>query len=275
MVKRFKMRKQVGNPERPQKRCFRRPGGVDIVSPGVPKRLRGGGVTRLRHGLRRQAKTANRLSAIGGPDNDAESAFCEGVSFFRLSLACRAAPGLGCGTRAKPVLIALEINPAVNQAWLDRHGSMLAIMWSDARAQRSHRDAALAILKKKRLGARELTGAARTRALESFLSGVGWFRAAAVDRLSEEEAGIIAARLVRRLTATANLFDGKAETLRMAFTDACKRELTENPATSSRARRNRIAKAVLKAGRQFLDENQFLALKKAVAMGHRPVAGED
>ncbi|MBI2311421.1 MAG: hypothetical protein HYU77_02840 [Betaproteobacteria bacterium] len=50
------------------------------------------------------------------------------VSLYRIALRCRAAPGLGCGSRAKPVPLELERNPAVAEAWLNRSGTLLAVV---------------------------------------------------------------------------------------------------------------------------------------------------
>lgn len=231
---------------------------------------RGGSVIRAHGRLKNmKRKSADRVSVqtVVSPSPGR-------VSLYRLSLACKAAPGLGCGTRAKPVLLALEGNPAVSEAWINRQGTVIALAWAETFARNLRAGSVLSILKWKGLGARELVGEARDRALKDFLAG-GWYRAAAVDKLSEEEAGVIAARLVRRLTAQTNLSDGKAETLRVVFTEACKRELMNNPAASALARRNRIARAILEAGRGHLDDSQFTALKKAIALGHRPLPGEE
>jgi hypothetical protein len=40
------------------------------------------------------------------------------VSVYSVPLVCPAAPEIGCGSRSKPVLLALERRPEVAQAWL-------------------------------------------------------------------------------------------------------------------------------------------------------------
>src|SRR5260370_11347167 len=51
------------------------------------------------------------------------------VSFYTVPLACPAARGLGCGSAAKPVLLALEKRSGIKEAWLDHAGTTLAIVW--------------------------------------------------------------------------------------------------------------------------------------------------
>ena len=41
------------------------------------------------------------------------------ISFYRVPLACPAANNLGCGSAAKPVLLALEKKDTIQEAWLD------------------------------------------------------------------------------------------------------------------------------------------------------------
>lgn len=49
------------------------------------------------------------------------------VSIYQVSLVCPAAPQIGYGTRAKPVLLALERETTVAEAWLNRAGTLMAI----------------------------------------------------------------------------------------------------------------------------------------------------
>ena len=51
------------------------------------------------------------------------------VSFYAVPLACPAAHNLGCGSAAKPVLLALEKKNTVQEAWLDHTGTTVAIAW--------------------------------------------------------------------------------------------------------------------------------------------------
>ena len=45
------------------------------------------------------------------------------LSVFQVPLQCTAAPQIGCGSRAKPMLLELERDSNVNEAWLNRAGT--------------------------------------------------------------------------------------------------------------------------------------------------------
>lgn len=197
------------------------------------------------------------------------------ISFFAIRLGCEAARGLGCGVKAKPVLQALTRQPGATEAWLNRNGTLVALLWEDAVDARAACERVRSLLARRGLEAHDLTGAAREAALREFSAADGWYRGNAVDRLSEEEAAIIAARLVRRVTATVRMSDEKAKRLSAALTEACRRELVERPLTSAGVRRRRIANKVVKAGRGLLDGAELRALQQAAALGHRPIRGEE
>lgn len=194
------------------------------------------------------------------------------VDFYRVSLRCRAAPTLGCGSRAKPLLLELERNPAVAEAWLNRAGTLVAVVWNDVAAS----DPVFrSLLETSGRRVEELHGKDRDQGLEAFLSGVGWHRGADVDRLSEEEAEIIAARFVRRLRAKLTLSDDKAGVLRSAFVEVCAHELVHHSAKSEKARRDRIAAGIVEAGLRHLEETEIVVLHQVVAAGHRPLRDEE
>lgn len=53
------------------------------------------------------------------------------ASFFHVRLECGAAPHLGCGTRSRPILLELEGERSIREAWLNRQGTVLAVVWSE------------------------------------------------------------------------------------------------------------------------------------------------
>src|SRR5205807_7417047 len=100
---------------------------------------------------------------------------------------------------------------------------MIAVVWkpeSDAETRRN----VTAELKEDH--ATEIKRESCDEELKDFLSGKGWYRGADVNRLSEEEAGIIAARFVRRVQAKTTLPKDKAEGLQHALADALRKQLT-------------------------------------------------
>jgi hypothetical protein len=117
--------------------------------------------------------------------------------------------------------------------------------------------------------ATEVEGASRDEGLKDFLSGKGWYRGADVDRLSEEELGIIAARLVRRVQAKTALAKEKAEGLQRALTDALRKKLTGDCCGP-----NQKQSSLEDAARKYLDQEQIKILREATDKGVRPLPGE-
>src|SRR5947207_5375757 len=139
------------------------------------------------------------------------------ISVFKAPLVCPAARQIGCGSASKPILLDLEQQPGVLEAWLNRAGTRIAVVWkpeSDASTRRK------VVAELKEDHAIELDGKPRDEAVNNFLSGKGWYRGADVDRLSEEEADVIAARLVRRVETKTALAKDKADGLQRALAEA-------------------------------------------------------
>src|SRR2546428_14142799 len=112
------------------------------------------------------------------------------ISLFKVPLQCPAAPQIGCGSAAKPILLQLERERGVIEAWLDRAGTRIAVVGKPESDAENRRNVAA---KLKQNDAMEIQGKSCDEGLEDFLSGRGWHRGAAVDRLTDEGAGIIAA----------------------------------------------------------------------------------
>lgn len=186
------------------------------------------------------------------------------TSFYKVPLVCPAAPHIGCGSASKPLLLELEGNDAVSEAWLNRAGTVMAIVWKEEAKPRQRAKALKAILQERNLTATELTRDAKQQAMREFQSGNGWYRGADVDRLSEEEAGIIANRWIARFREKINLTDEKAKTLQEAFTAQLKRQLT------GKATREETREKLLKIARQNLDEKDVAVLLENFGNGFVP-----
>src|SRR5712691_12835326 len=113
----------------------------------------------------------------------------------------------------------------------------------------------------------EIRGESRDEDLKDFVSDKGWYRGADVDRLSEEEAGIIAARLVRRVQAKTKLAKDKAKGLQVALAKMFREQFTNENANQKPVRLKDVAG-------EYLDENQILILKEAIERGVRPLPNE-
>jgi hypothetical protein len=206
--------------------------------------------------------------------NDSQGTTSDNVAFYRVPLMCPAAPGIGCGHRSKPVLLDLESKPIVREAWLDRQGTTLAIVWKEGAAPAARTVVVIAIRKAHSLSAEELTGGARDGALQSFHSGGGWHRGADVDRLSEEEAGIIADRLVLRVTAKVPAILAKSELLRPIIADIIRDCLVGSPDPSSARCRETFADDLISVVGDHLSAPETAALVEAARAGFRPLSGE-
>jgi len=213
------------------------------------------------------------------------------VSIFQVPLRCLAAPQIGCGPLAKPVLLELERDPSVSEAWLNRTGTEIAIVWEVGSRAKARRSVAT---KLKEHEAVEIKGKPREKATAEFLSGNGWYRGADVDRLSEEEAGTIAARWVRRVEAKTTLSKEKAEALHSALTEALKERLTTMSKEKTEALTDTLKNrprddstkrdlnaflnsedGLRKAADQYLDRDQIPILREAIASGVRPLPNEE
>src|SRR5713226_10682159 len=192
------------------------------------------------------------------------------LSVYQVPWRCPAALQIGCGTHAKPIRLELEQNPGVSEAWLNRQGTAVAVVWNPDAKRKARRNAEKTLTEGK---ASKLSGEARTKTLADFESGKGWYRGGDVDRLSEEEAGVIAARWVRRVQAKTTLVEEKAEGLRAALTEGLKKCLT-GKATMPETQEAKALEFKRVAG-PFLDEKQLEILSEAAGCGMRAMPNEE
>ncbi len=195
------------------------------------------------------------------------------VSFFVVPLVCAAAPQMGCGTRAKPLLSRLDNLAGVHEAWLNRQGTILAIVWAGGREKRNAA-AVLSLLQEAGLRAFELRGSAQRDAQAAFRRAHDWFRAAQVDALSKDEAGVIAGRLVSRLAQRVDLIADQEARLTEALRYACVQILTDTVEKSADARLEEIARTLPRVASEFLDRADLSAFEQVLDLGHRPLPGE-
>jgi hypothetical protein len=116
------------------------------------------------------------------------------ITFYKTPLVCNAAPEIGCGSRSKPALLELEKNPAVKEAWLNRPGTVIAIVWKD-KAQTN--DVVKPVLDENSISFTELKESEAALYKQTFRKKNLWYRGADVDMLSREEAATIAESSVK------------------------------------------------------------------------------
>ena len=206
-------------------------------------------------------KTFAVLCAVGAIGARAEQAApaaekipTERISFYEVPLVCPAAPQIGCGSASKPLLLELEHNPAVAEAWLNRAGTSMAIVWKDLSKAKERARVVNAVMEPRGMTAKELVGKGRRRALSDFDSRKNWYRGADVDRLSEEEAGVIANRWIGRFHEKIVMTDEQMKVLQDAFTLEIKRRLT------GQITREEATGNMVKIAHKYLDEKSVAVL---------------
>src|SRR5260221_4797779 len=178
--------------------------------------------------MKRTVVTAGVLGLLGVSSAFAEDAkiavTSDRISLFEVALRCEAAPEIGCGSRSKPVLLQLEREPMITEAWLNETGTVLAVVGKEGSSRESRSETVQSILKKSRVTAVELQGEAREIQFKSYVSGKDWYRGAKVDNLSKREARTIAARLVHRIQAKVPLVQVKANALVISVANVFERK---------------------------------------------------
>ncbi len=228
--------------------------------------------TGYRATLPRELPASTSKSAQAG-SGEVSNTGMDRISLFKVSLECPAAPKIGCGSASKPILLQLERERGVAEAWLNRPGTQIAVVWkpeADAAARRN-------VAEKLTDDAKEIQGESRDGALKSFLAGKGWYRGADVDRLSEEEAGIIAARLIRRVEAKTPLPEDKAQGLQHNLADSWSKCVTSGKritTTPSEQRACRLEDIGDEIAPKYLNPEQLKIFKEAVESGVRPLPNE-
>lgn len=205
----------------------------------------------------------------------------ESVSLFQVPWQCPAAPEIACGGVAKPILLELEREPNISQAWVNRRGTVLAVVGSEGSTFQSRGKVVQALLLEifDKKVATELKGKARDEEFTRFLSAEGWYRGAEADSLSREEADIIGARLVRRIQAQITLSDEHARALETGFAKVFKDQFIKSPGVFGAAGKGPIDQKqrneqLLKVARDHLDAGGLAAFQETIAKGHRPLPGE-
>src|SRR5438034_2542723 len=209
--------------------------------------------------------TKTEVASTSGGENAAATT-ANRISVFKAPLVCPAAPQIGCGSASKPILLDLDRQAGVLEAWLNRAGTIIAVVWRPESNAETRRNVATEL---KEDHAVEMQGKSRDEAVKDFLSGKGWYRGADVDRLSEEEAGVIAARFVRRVQARTALAKDKADGLERDLTGAIRKQLTGE--CSAPDQKQPSCDDV--AGK-YLDQEQLKILREAIEKGARPLPNE-
>ena len=196
------------------------------------------------------------------------------ITFYKVPLVCASAPSIGCGSKAKPVLEQLEKNNNVAEAWLNHAGTVIAVKWKSNINTATGQNNINSLFKEQNLNVSVVSGKEYDALLKNFNNKTDWLRYIEMDNLSKIEAGIIAQRLVARVNAKTSLNTTTIESLESEFKNVFNSRFTSSN-TSKQIQQDKLDNDLLAIGKTFLNALQMNALIDAVALGYRPVEGEN
>lgn len=124
---------------------------------------------------------------------DFMSANNKDVSFYEAPLVCHAAPSIGCGSKAKFLLVDLEkYNDAVEGAWLNKTGTIVAVKWNTQIKEERKIEIIKTVSTNHEIDLTTLAQPEATNYAKTFPNNSEWYKGKEVDKLSIEEAAIIA-----------------------------------------------------------------------------------
>lgn len=114
------------------------------------------------------------------------------ISFYEVPLVCGAAPEIGCGSRIKPLFIDTEKEKQIKESWSNREGTVIAVIWNET-DENARENIIQPLFKKHTIDAKLISDNDKITELTASLIGKDhWYKGMDVDKLSLEEAGIIA-----------------------------------------------------------------------------------
>lgn len=130
----------------------------------------------------------------------------DSISFHEVGLVCNAAPSIGCGSRSKPILLALSQQDEIKEAKLNREGTIIRIIWEDHINISSRQLITDNILKSNKVDSKLLDS--------DKIPSSTWLGTNDMDVLSAEEAAIIATQLITVYKKKAGLTEIQEDNLR-------------------------------------------------------------
>ena len=121
----------------------------------------------------------------------------DNITFYEVGLVCNAAPGLGCGSRSKPILLEFDQQKEVKEAQLNKKGTLIKIVWEDNIDFNSKKYIADRVFKNNKMNAK--------LSIHSETETSVWLNVRNIDKLSKEEAGIIANQMIVAFKEKGNL----------------------------------------------------------------------
>lgn len=226
--------------------------------------------------------TTSLMCGCGSKSNVTNTTTKEITSFYDVPLVCPAAPEIGCGSKSKPVLMEMEKNSSIKEAWLNREGTVIAIVWNENASSDLRTTIVDSIFKENKMDAKLIVGKDYGKMLTTFEEKKNWYHGIEVDKLSLEEKDIIIERLLDRINDKTPLSQKKTQVLKTEFATALKNrftktyssEINSNSEKATEKSKKEIENELIEIGKKYLNETEMNSLKEAITLGLRPTESE-
>lgn len=150
----------------------------------------------------------------------------ETTTFYEVPLVCGAAPHIGCGSRIKPMFVATEKETSIKESWTNRAGTVIAFVWNEYSAVNEQKVKDFFV--KNDIDAKVITDTSTLKELRASFRDAGkWYKGMDVDKLSIEEAGVIASGATGFALEEGFLDSMEAATIKKDIEDYFKTELVK------------------------------------------------
>lgn len=214
-------------------------------------------------------------SPLAPPPVNAE--FLANTAFYQVAMKCPAAPAIACGSGSKPVLADLESAAEVAGVWLHRNGTVLAIQWHPATST-SQRVAVVNGVFAENATVGTPPAPLPPEAGKTFGDPHAWYASDQLDKLTQEEAGIIAHRLLHRMQAGTGISHEQQHAFLEQFTHRFVRHFAVSAAAlrtvSAADRVAELTEEIRHSLQPHFSEPAQAALEQALAAGYLPVPGD-
>ena len=161
---------------------------------------------------------------VANPSDDSNVPDKEIVTVYEVPLVCGAASHIGCGSRSKPLLLDLEEQDQIKEAWLNRAGTAIAVVWNGAVPDADRDEITTRLFEKHKVAA---TRALAEELLADFRSEGKWYRGADVDALSREEAVVIVQTIIDFVKEPGELSETEEQAMRLDLEEFYKNDLVK------------------------------------------------
>jgi hypothetical protein len=195
------------------------------------------------------------------------------IEFYRIPMVCGAVSGIACGSKSKPILLALDGETEIIESRINHSGNILAIIWNETSNTETRKKLSDKIFKRYKIELEKIESTQYEKLLSDFENKKNWYLSKAVDQLSKIEANIIAQRFVDRTNLQTPLSEDKLKKLKEEIIFVLINIFTEND--SDKASNSIIKeKKLLEVGSKYLNEEEIKSYKNAVALGITPIENE-